>query len=175
MSRKMSAYGRKRALGHATQRNNGITMTRMLNTRFKQWEIDRIIGPCRASLQAFREARATFNQWVLLCTAVHVARAIEDGGVIRGQMWLIDEAEQVLNRIGERSGRTREEWASRACTGPEIAALVDLVAAHSRQVHEVTYGEYQAAADLAAARVATDGGQVFLCVASRQGNQTEAA
>lgn len=166
MSKKTTLYARKRAMGHAAERNNGITMTRMLNTRLAPREIDRILAPCRAALQAFREARACYEHWVVLCTAAHVAQAIEDGGIVRGQRWLIDEAELALDSIGERCGREADTWSTRPCTGPEIAALVDLVAAHSRQVRELTYGEYKRAADLAVARVATVGGQVFKCEAT---------
>lgn len=166
MSKKTTRYARKRALGHATARNNGITMTRMLNTRLTPREIERILAPCRAALAAFRAAEATYDQWVVLCTGAHVAQAVEDGGIVRGQRWLIDEAELALDAIGDRCGRDASAWTARPCTGPEIAALVDLVAAHSRQVHELTYGEYKRAADLAVARVASEGGQVFRAVAS---------
>lgn len=166
MSKKTTRYARKRALGHASARNNGITMTRMLNTRLTPREIERILAPCRAALAAFQAAEAIYDQWVVLCTAAHVAQAIEDGGIVRGQRWLIDEAELALDSIGERCGRDASTWTARPCMGPEIAALVDLVAAHSRQVHELTYGEYKRAADLAVARVASEGGQVFRAVAS---------
>lgn len=166
MSKKTTRYARKRAMGRATERNNGITMTRMLNTRLTPREIERILAPCRAALAAFQAAEAIYDQWVVLCTAAHVAQAIEDGGIVRGQRWLIDEAEQALDRIGDRSGRAASAWAASACTGPEIAALVDLVAAHSRQVRELTYGEYTRAADLAVARVASEGGQVFRAAAT---------
>lgn len=161
MSKKTTRYARKRAMGHATERNNGITMTRMLNTRLTPREIERILAPCRAALSAFQVAAATYDQWVVLCTAAHVAQAIEDGGIVRGQRWLIDEAELALDSIGERCGREASTWSTRPCTGPEIAAPVDLVAAHSRQVRELTYGEYKRAADLAVARVASQGGVVF--------------
>lgn len=161
MSKKTTLYARKRAVGHAAERNNGITMTRMHNTRLTPGEVERILAPCRAALQAFREARACYEHWVALCSAAHVAQAIEDGGIVRGQRWLINEAELALESIGERCGREADTWSTRPCTGPEIAALVDVVAAHSRQVHELTYGEYTRAADLAVARVASMGGQVF--------------
>lgn len=161
MTRKTTAYARKRAAGHAARRGDGISITRMHNTRLTRTEIARIMLPCWVALQAVREGRITYKQWVVLCTAAHVARAIEDLGVIRGQREIIDDAERALDDIGQRCGATASAWKPKACTGPAITALADLVSAHSRQVHELTYGEYTAAADKAVARVATDGGQVF--------------
>jgi predicted transcriptional regulator len=169
--RKTTAYARKKASGHAAQRNNGICIANMNNSRLSESEIDRIIKPCKAALQSMREARATYMQWACLCTAVHVAKAIEDGGVVRGQMEIVKAADEALHSIGERCGMTSDEWESRACTGLELGALADLVPAHSRQIHELTYREYTVAADLAASRVATDGGQVFhiLCDVNNEG------
>lgn len=164
MTRKTTPHGRRlarlRAAGTSLKRD-GITMAKMINTRLTADEISRIMGPCRAALQALREARASYSQWVVLCTAAHVATAIEDGGVIRGQRCIFTAAEAALDSIGERCGNTAQVWHPRACTGHELTALADLVAAHSRQVHELTYGEYSRAADLAKARVASSGGQVF--------------
>lgn len=161
MGKKTTRYARKRAMGHTVNRSDGITITRMNNTRLKPAEIARIMVPCKTALQALREGRVTYSQWVVLCTAAHVATAIEDGGIIRGQREIITDAEHALDAIGQRCGNTAEAWKARACTGPELTALADLVAAHSRQVHELTYGEYTEAADKAVARVATRGGQVF--------------
>lgn len=164
MTKKTTPHGRRLARLSAagtSRKRDGITMAKMLNTRLTADEINRIMGPCRAALQALREARATYSQWVVLCTASHVATAIEDGGVIRGQRGIFTAAEAALDSIGERCGHTAQAWRPSACHGHELTALADLVAAHSRQVHELTYSEYARAADLAKARVASSGGKVF--------------
>jgi hypothetical protein len=163
--RKSTPYGRRVArLARAglSLKSDGITMTRQLNTRLSPLEIERIILPCKQALQAMREARATHDQWVVLCTARHVGIAIEDGGVIRGQRFLFDEAEAALEQIGDRCVHSVEGWKPCACFGRELSALADMVNAHSRQVHELTYGEYTRAADLALSRVETNGGQVYI-------------
>lgn len=162
--RKSTPYGRRTArLARAGKslKSDGLTITRHLNTRLSAAEVQRIVEPCKAALQALREARATFAQWVVLCTARHVGIAIEDGGVIRGQRFLFQLGEAVLDKIGDRCGNTAETWTPRACTGPELTALADMIAAHSRQVHELTYGEYTDAVDLAVSRVETVRGQVY--------------
>jgi hypothetical protein len=161
MTRKTTIYARKRAQGHTPQRSDGITIARMHNTRLTPPEVERIMGLCRTALAALRQAQGTYTQWVVLCTACHVAMAIEDGGIITGQRDIISDAEQALDAIGARCGLTAAAWTPRPCTGPELTALADLVPAHSRQVRELTYGEYTRQCDLAVARVATDGGQVF--------------
>lgn len=161
MGKKTTAYARNKAHGRVAVRNSGICIANMNNSLLNAKEVERIIKPCKTALQALREARATYNQWVCLCTAVHVAEAIDDGGIVRGQMAIIEEADEALHAIGERCGKTSYEWAPRPCTGLELGSLADLVSAHSRQIHELTYREYTVAVDLAVARVATDGGKVF--------------
>lgn len=164
MTRKTTRYTRTRA--QQPQRRDGITVARMHNTRLTQPEIERILAPCRRAVQAFRTGRGTYDQWVVLCTAGHVAEAIEDGGVIRGQREIITDANTALDAIGARAGRSASTWCTTTLHGHEITALADLVAAHSRQVHELTYSEYTRAANKAVARVATMGGQVFRMEAS---------
>lgn len=161
MTRKTTAYARRRAQGTTRPLSDGITMTRMHNTRLNQREYNRIMEPCRSALAAFRSARATCQQWRVLCTAVHVARAIEDGGVYRGQIEIIEDARTALESISKRMGDSPDTWRPSACYAPEITALADLVAAHARQLAELTYGEYTAAADKAVARVASVRGQVI--------------
>lgn len=162
--KKSTPYGRRIARMHATGMTiarDGITMARMLNTRLTTAEVDRILAPCRRAVDAFRSGQGSYDQWVVLCTAGHVAEAIEDGGVIRGQRDIINDANDALDAIGARAGRCAEAWKATTLRGLEITALADLVAAHSRQVRELTYGEYTRAEDKAVARVATDGGAVF--------------
>lgn len=161
MTRKTTRYARKRAAGHTPRRADSISVSRVYTTRLRPAELAQALDPCRQALQAFREARASYAQWVVLCTAGHVAEAIEDGGIYRGQRQIIDEANAALDAIGARQGREAATWRPGPCRGAELAALADLVAAHSRQLHELTYGEYTRAADLAVARVATGGGAVF--------------
>ena len=79
--KKSTPYGRRTARLHAagiTLKRDGITMARMLNSRLTQAEVERIVAPCRQAVQAFRTGRASHAQWVTLCTAGHVAKAIED-------------------------------------------------------------------------------------------------
>ena len=159
--KKTTPYARSRAQRGARQRSDGITTTRMHNTRLSPAEFTRIMEPCRAALAAFRTAQATCAQWRVLCTAAHVARAIEDGGIYRGQREIIASARAALEAISERMGDTPSTWHPSACYAPEITALADLVAAHSRQLAELTYGEYTTAADKAVARVASGRGEVI--------------
>lgn len=161
MSRKTTRYARKLAAGQATRRADSISVIGVHNTRLRADELGKILGPMRQALQAFREARPTFDDWVILCTTGHAAEAIEDGGIYRGQREIIDDANAVLDAISDRMGRESASWRPGPCRGSDLTALADLVAAHSRQVHELTYGEYRAALKRATARVASAGGVVF--------------
>lgn len=161
MTRKTTRYARKLAAGQATRRADSLSIIRVHNTRLRPDELAKILAPMRHALQAFREARPTFDDWVVLCTAGHAAEAIEDGGIYRGQREIIDEANTALDEISERMGREASAWRPGPCRGTDLTALADLVAAHSRQVHELTYGEYRAALKRATARVASAGGVVF--------------
>ena len=164
MTRKSTPYGRRTArparMGKSLK-SDGITITKVLNTRLSEREVQRIIGACKAALQALREVRATYHDWAALCTARHVGIAIEDGGIVRGQRFLFELGEAALDNIGDRCGDTEEAWTPRPCAGPELTALADMIAAHSRQVRELTYSEYIRAADLAVSRVETLGGKVY--------------
>ena len=161
MTRKSTAYGRRVKRIGTSLACDGITITAKLNTRLSAAEIARVIDPCKAALQAMREARGGFAEWLTLCTAHHVGEAIEDGGVVRGQRALFADADAALDSIGTRCGRHIGQWTPRACTGPELTALADMIAAHSRQIHELTYGEYTKCADKAVARVETARGDVY--------------
>jgi hypothetical protein len=165
MTKKSTAYGRRRArlisAGHVLKKD-GLTMAQVNNTRLSPLEIERVMNPCKTALQALREARATYEQWVALCTARHVGNAIEDSGIVRGQRIIFDLGKAALDSISDRCGTRQDQWTHGACTGPELSALADMVSAHSRQVHELTYGEYTRAAKKAVARVASDGGQIFV-------------
>lgn len=161
MSRKTTRYARKLAAGQVARRADSLSVISVHNSRLRPDELAKILVPMRQALQAFREARPTFDDWVTLCTAGHAAEAIEDGGIYRGQREIIDEANTALNDISERMGREASAWRPEPCRGTDLTALADLVAAHSRQVHELTYGEYRAALKRATARVASAGGMVF--------------
>jgi hypothetical protein len=157
MTRKTSTYARRRT----TRRADGISTTRMFNTRLTPQETARILVPCKAALAAMQKGQASFSQWLVLCTAVHVAQAIEDCGVIKGQADMIQQARAALEDIGERAAGPGASWTPPTCYGQELAALQDLVNAHSRQVHELIYGEYTAATRLAESRVLSIGGGAF--------------
>ena len=161
MGKKTTRYARNRAHGHTPRANHGLAIIKVTNTRLTQAEIQRIIGACKAALAALRQAQGTHTHWVVLCTACHVALAIEDCGVMTGQSQIITAAEHALDAIGARCGDTAAAWQPKACTGPELTALADLVAAHSRQVHELTNGEYTRQFKLAVDRVASGRGLVF--------------
>ena len=157
----MSGGTKPRVKRKQNSRADGLSTALAYNTRLKQRELDRVLIPCKLAVDAFRTGHGTFKHWVILCTAGHVAEAIEDGRVICGQREIIDDANTALDSIGARAGRSEAAWKPPTLRASEIIALNDLYAAHSRQVHELTYGEYTAAYQKAIARTRTAGGQAF--------------
>lgn len=144
------------------KRGNGLSVVKVHNTRLTAKEISSTMGRVKAAATALQQGACTFPQWVCLCTAAHVSGAIESGGVIRGQAEIIDDAKTVLTAVGNRAAiNGGSEWMPPTCYASEILAIQDLVACHSRQVHEVTYGEYIRATQLARSRVLSAGGQDF--------------
>lgn len=123
-------------------------------------EIATVIEPAQAAIEAFRTATSTRHQWLLLCTCLHVGRAIESGGVVKGLTDSLDEAHAALQTINDRMERAGNCWAPSALRAQELTAIRLLVRVHAYQLSQVSYGEYTRAHQLATARVASNGGEL---------------
>lgn len=160
MSRKTTAYSRKRLHPDARQPLDSITAARLNGTRLTSDELEKLIGPARRALANARVGAASFDDLVHLSTAMHKARAIDDTGVYRGLRKMVDAVAPVLDAIQARA-QVSETWRAPTLYGHEITALDDLLWAYRVMLLEVTYAEFVRAERLAVARVATEGGQVI--------------
>lgn len=147
----------------AASRRRHISLTPMLvaangASRLTPDEISQITGPLRKSANAFRRATGAYHDWLRLCTAHNVGKAIEDGGVVRGLQSILDEAHAALLHISWRM-ETPAGWQPGALHAHEIRALVNLVEKHTFQLRQLSYREYQDAYRLAVGRVRSDGGE----------------
>lgn len=122
-------------------------------------EIEQVQAPKRAALESARRATLSRREWEVLCTALHVAEAIETKGVVRGLAQVLTAARQVLEATGE-SMDLPTGWTPHALRGPELDALDTLIWTHQRQIEQLQYNEYQAACALAEGRVASHGGVI---------------
>jgi len=160
MTRKTSAYARKRRQPDRDRCLDSITAARMNNTRFKPAELDRLLGPAQRALASARAGTCSYDDLVNLSTAMHKGRAIDDAGIYRGLRDRLDAADNVLLAIEQRA-MVSGTWCAPTLYGREITVLDDLVWAYRVMLLEVTYAEFLRAERLAIARVATDGGRVI--------------
>lgn len=117
--------------------------------------------PAHQAVEAFRIGRGMYRHLLVLCTCMHLGRAIETGGVVRGLMPLFEQANTVLQAISDRMEHpTTRVWTPGALYAHELQTLRDLVHDHAFQLRQVSFGEYTKAYHLAAARVQSSGGVV---------------
>lgn len=129
-------------------------------SKLRPKEIDGLMTPKRAALQAARTATLTENGFNDLCTALNVGEAIQSLGVVRVDPAHLAKAREVLESMGDRMD-TPTGWQPHALRWDELEALDVLLAIHHRQLLELQYNEYQAACRLAESRVASSGGLVI--------------
>jgi hypothetical protein len=108
------------------------------------------------------QGRGIRSDWVTLCSATNVAKAIESYGVVRGIAGHLDDIEAILLTLAERAGENKHPptWRAPALRFDEIDAIRLLVDLHRYQLQNVSHGEYHKACTLAVARVRSGGGEV---------------
>lgn len=151
-------------------RENALSATRMTHapnvavlraSKLTTKELMTIITPIRHSVEQARQGKLTEGQWVVLCTAMNLGRAIEDQGVVRGLGDALDAIKTSLQAIGDRATDTgAQPWSPPTLHAAELAHLRELTDLHVFQLKQLSYGEYREAFRIAVARVASSGGQV---------------
>jgi hypothetical protein len=129
-------------------------------TLMSPFEVSQHIQPLKQSLDAMRQGRATFEDYVRLSSSYHLAHGIEHFGVVRGLKELIDETRVVLDAIGHRGG-DQHNWKPPTLYASEIKRLQDHIAEHKFQLEKVSYGEYVQAYEYAVRKVEASKGEVF--------------
>jgi hypothetical protein len=106
MTRKTTAYTRRRAQGTIRPLSDGITMTRMHNTRLSQAEYNRIMDPCRAACAA----RSHF-EGRQMNTAEQLARRLNS--IFISEMIQAVEATKIANELRRLNAENEELRADR--------------------------------------------------------------
>ncbi len=127
--------------------------------KLRPGEIEQLMAPKRAALQAAQTASLGQHGFFDLCTALHVSEAIESLRVVRGFAHDLAQARTVLDALAI-SMDPPTGWKPHALHWNELDALRALLRAHVFQLQQLQYNEYQAACRLAEARVASKGGLV---------------
>jgi len=129
-------------------------------SKLRPHEIQGLMTPKRAALQAARTAALTESGYNDLCTALNIGEAIQSLGVVRVDPAHLAKARDVLEQMGDRMD-TPSGWRPHALRWDELEALDVLLTIHQVQLQELQYNEYQAACRLAESRVASSGGIVI--------------
>jgi hypothetical protein len=129
-------------------------------TRLTAHELGLVLGPIESSLTALREGVASELEWSLLASAVEIALAVEDKGVVRGMRGHIEAAERALQGIKLRAMATGE-WLPTALYYQELDDVTAAVELHRFQLEQLSSAEARKALDLAKGRVRAAGGRVI--------------
>lgn len=130
-------------------------------SKLTEAEVRSLTVPNHQAVESFRQGRGVYPQWLILCRALHLGRAIESGGVVTGLQELFVRANTVLQAMADRmEDPVTKAWRPGALHAHELQTLRDLVHDHAFQLRQISYGEYTAAYRLATARVLSEGGEV---------------
>ena len=139
-----------------------MTMARARAGLLTTAEVAQIMAASTAAADAMAKGRGTRLHWVALCSALNMAKAIEDGGVVRGLAGHLDNIEATLNTLANRAGERKNPptWKAPALHFDEMDDMRLLVDLYRHQLQQLSYMEYRTACDLAQARVRSSGGEV---------------
>ena len=129
-------------------------------TRLTAAELGQVLGPIEASMKALREGVASELDWSMLASAVEIAIAVEDKGVVRGMRGHLEAAERALQGIKLRAMATGE-WVPTALYYQELDDVKAAVELHRFQLEQLSSAEATKALDLATGRVRAAGGRVI--------------
>lgn len=107
-----------------------------------------MLGILKAAIDALLKGDGRERDWAVAAGAVTTAQAIEAQGIVKGLAAELAQAEQLLQRIYDRS-RLGPLWVRPTLTTAEQATLRDLYALHSFQIDQLGRKELIAALDLA--------------------------
>lgn len=134
---------------------------RLNASRMTDAEVECVIGPCRRSASRLAQGCGDRKDWLTLCSALTVGRAVETGGVVRGMTGHFNHIEKQLLKMADRAGENLQpkRWKAPALWFEEIEAIRLLVDLHKTQMAALSYGEYRRAFELAVARVQSAHGE----------------
>lgn len=128
-----------------------LAQARARVARLSAAEVDNTMEPARLSLDALRRGVATLDHHCIAHTAIAIAEAVEEQGVVTGLAHYWEAADKALATIWARAMATGA-WRAPTLRGPEIAAVTEAIELHAWQIAQLSAGELQRAAKLVIAR-----------------------
>lgn len=142
---------------------NATDVVKARATRLTDAERAGVLQPARDGFKALREGVATFKQWVDVNTAIAVAMAIEEQGVIRGMHEHFAAADRAIDAVRLRVEQDPQgpAWGRRTTLYfHEIEALREAIHLHDEQLRVLAACELTAAIALAHNNTRALGGRV---------------
>jgi len=124
-------------------------------------EKERLHAPPKAAFEALRKGQCSEAQWVELCNCHLIAKAIEDGGIVKGLRERLNAADSALGAIYIRAtAQPGNTWRAPTLYAQEIDAVKTLLTAFEFQTGQLSAQEYRAAVNLATAHHRQRGGEI---------------
>lgn len=154
--KKSTAFGRRQKRGLTPAKSSGLQTFNVHNTLLTQAERDRLGTPLDASFDAARSARMSYDDHMVLSSAIAKAEILSKKKVIRGLEHYFEAAQIALDAIYGRSAKV-SAWTPATLFASEITALYDLVWAYKFCLQHITFREFVDADRLAVAQAQTAG------------------
>lgn len=142
---------------------SGIQAANYTNTPLTPAERAVVLNLVKRARHQLATARATYIDYVTLCTARHRCQAANDIGLVRPAGDLLQIAYDVLNTLGQDCHRPQtdpQHWTPRALRASELTAIDDMLAVYRTVVRVCTYGEWRRIEELSLRRVRSEGGEL---------------
>lgn len=142
--------------------SNPIATAMLRASRLTDGEVAQIINPLRMAIDKMRRCCADHDDYVLACSAVRAAQAIERSRIVRGLADEIAAAERALWCINARAerGEPAGGWRQKALYADELEALRMLAQLHEYQLRQLSSGEIERIIKTLIAQVQSAGGVV---------------
>lgn len=123
-------------------------------------ELKQVLQPLEDAYEALRTGTATLLHWQIAASAVNVALAIEQRGIVRGLAAEFNAAERDLQRI-EKRATAEGRWRSPTLYAAEIKSIRAAVKYHKHQLLQLSAGEAHEAYQTAINRIRGQNGLVM--------------
>lgn len=139
-------------------------------TKLTAAEVSSTMQPARLSLDALRRGVATLDHHCIAHTAIAIAEAVEEQGVVTGLAHYWEAADKALATVWARAMATGA-WRAPTLRGREIAAITEAIELHAWQIEQLSAGELHRAAKKLIARTQTARKPVERCALVQIANQ----
>lgn len=141
---------------------------KMRATRLTAAERADVLKPMLDSFTALRQGIATEWHWTQVASAICVALAIDEQGIVRGLRAHLVAADVALLAIAERAKPDMDgAWKPTSLHYHELDAISCAIDLHKYQLEQLAACEFHRAVAAAKAQILKDGGKVYAALGAR--------